>query len=224
VFTPLKEPHMAQPNLVTLTDPRSAASEAYRSLRTNLMFSSVETPIRTLLITTPTPDADAPAAVANLAVTLAQAGNRTILVDADLRQPAQHTLWGVTSSGLTRMMLDDSLLASPPLVDTVVEHLQVLPAGDQAPNPADLLSSKRMNDIIGVLKARAAYVLFSSPPVLSATDAALLSTKLDGVVLVVRHGKTRREDVQRARDALQRLNARVIGAVLTHAPKDRANY
>ncbi len=213
---------MAQPNLITLTDPRSPASEAFRTLRTNLMFSSVENPIHTLLVTSPATDETKSQTLANLAVTFAQSGNKTILVDTDLRQPRQHELWGIDNSkGLTSMMLDESSLANPPLVESGVPNLQILPAGELPPNPADLISSKRMNDIIGVLKARANYVLFDSPSVLSATDAALLGIKLDGVLLVIRTGKTRREEANRAKETLERVHVRIVGAVLTNAPKER---
>jgi non-specific protein-tyrosine kinase len=159
--------------------------------------------------------------VANLAVTFAQSGNKTILVDCDLRRPAQHTIWGVSSEhGLTTMLLEDAALSSPPLAGTGVEHLQILPAGSLPPNPADVLSSQRKNEVIGVLKARASYILFDSPPVLAASDAALLGSKLDGVLLVIRAGHTRREHAARAREALERVHVRLIGAVLTNAPRE----
>ncbi|MGB7341900.1 MAG: CpsD/CapB family tyrosine-protein kinase [Phototrophicaceae bacterium] len=211
---------MATPNLITLTDPRSAAAEAYRTLRTNLMFSSVEHAIQTLLVTSPVEGEGKSEALANLAVTFAQGGNKTILVDADLRRPAQHNIWGVDNIGLTQMMIDDASLANPPLIETAIENLMILPAGDNAPNPADLLSSKRMTEIIGVLKARANYVLFDSPPVLAATDAALLGIKIDGVLLVVKSGESRRDQTTRARENLEQINVRVVGAVLTNAPRE----
>ncbi len=216
---------MTTPNLITLSDPRSAAAEAYRTLRTNLMFSSVENPIQTLLVTSSVDGEGKSEALANLAVTFAQGGNKTILVDADLRRPSQHEIWGVKNQGLTTMMLDDATLANPPLVQTSIENLMVLPAGEQAPNPADLLSSKRMSEVIGVLKARANYVLFDSPPVLAATDAALLGIKLDGVLMVVKSGESRRDQTTNARERLEQVNVRVIGAVLTNAPgESRRTY
>ncbi len=215
---------METPNLITLTDPRSAAAEAYRTLRTNLMFTSVENPVQTLLVTSPAAGEGKSLSLANLAVTFAQAGNKTILVDADLRRPQQHEIWNVRNRGLTTMMLDDTALSNPPLAETGVENLHILPAGDVPPNPADILSSKRMNEIIGVLKARAAYVLFDSPPVMAATDAALLSVKVDGVLLVVRAGQSRRDQTVRARQALEQVNARVLGAVLTNAASSRKTY
>ncbi len=214
---------MPAANLITLTEPRSAAAEAYRTLRTNLMFSSVENPISTLVVTAPAEGEGKSLVLANLAVTFAQSGHRTILVDSDLRRPTQHTLWGLDNArGLTTMMLDDSALASPPLASVGVDNLQVLPAGELPPTPADVLGSQRMIDIIGLLKARAQYVLFDSPPVLAAADAALLASRLDGVLLVVRAGHTRREHAARAREALERVHARIVGAVLSNAPRERA--
>ena len=214
---------MPTANLITLTEPRSAAAEAYRTLRTNLMFSSVEHPISTLVVTAPAQGEGKSLVLANLAVTFAQSGHRTILVDSDLRRPTQHTLWGLDNArGLTTMMLDDSALASPPLASVGVDNLLVLPAGELPPTPADVLGSQRMIDIIGLLKARAQYVLFDSPPVLAAADAALLASRLDGVLLVVRAGHTRREHAARAREALARVHARIVGAVLSNAPRERA--
>lgn len=215
---------METPNLITLTDPRSAAAEAYRTLRTNLMFSSVEHPLQTLLVTSPVADEGKSVTLANLAVTLAQTGSKTILVDADLRRPAQHTIWGVKNRGLTTMMLDDSALSNPPLQETGVENLLVVPAGEEPPNPADILSSQRMNEVIGVLKARASYVLFDSAPVLAATDAALLGVKVDGALLVVKAGQSRRDQTSRARETLEQVNVRVVGAVLTNAARERETY
>lgn len=212
---------MANETLITLSEPRSAAAEAYRSLRTNLMFSSVENPIHTLLVTSPARDDHKSVTLANLAVTFAQGGSETILVDADLRQPKQHRIWGISGQrGLTGMMVDDAAISQPPLQAAGVENLRIMVSGELPPNPADLLSGKRMDEIIGVLKARADYVLFDSPPVLAAADAALLGIKLDGVLLAVRAGDTRRDHTAQARQALERVHVRVVGAVLTNAPRE----
>jgi capsular exopolysaccharide synthesis family protein len=217
---------MANAKLITLSDPRSAASEAFRSLRTNLMFSSVERAIDTLLVTSAAQSDDKSTVLANLAVTFAQAGNKTIIVDSDLRRPVQHDIWGIANErGLTTMILEDGAMSTPPLAQTEVPNLMVLPSGPLPPVPADVLSSQRMMDVIGVLKARAHYILFDAPPVLAATDAALLGAKLDGVVLVVRVGATRRDQAARARQALERVRVRVLGAVMTNAPRDTlSNY
>jgi len=207
--------------LITLTNPRSAAAEAFRTLRTNLMFTSVEHPITTLMVTSSAQSEDKSTVLANLAVTFAQSGNKTIVVDSDLRRPTQHEIWGVSNErGLTTMILEDAALSSPPLVATDVENLSLLPSGPLPPIPADVLSSQRMSDVIGVLKARAHYILFDSPPVLAATDAALLGAKLDGVLLVIRAGQTRRDQASRARQALERVHVRILGAVMTNSPHE----
>lgn len=212
---------MPRTHLVILDDPNAPAAEAYRTLRTNLMFRSVEKPLQTLLITAAAQTDDKSLVLANLAVSFAQGGNKTILVDSDLRRPQQHTLWGVGAErGLTTMLLDDAAMSSPPLVEVGVPNLWVLPAGALPPTPADLLTSQRMNAVIGVLKARANFVLFDSPPVLTVSDAAVLGAKLDGVLLAVRAGATRRAHAERARQALEAVNARVVGAVLTNAPAE----
>jgi non-specific protein-tyrosine kinase len=217
---------MADPKLITLAEPRTAAAEAYRTLRTNLMFSSLQNPITTLLISSPAEDDGKSTVLANLAVTFAQGGHKTILVDSDLRRPSQHEIWHISNErGLTTMMLDSATLANPPLVDTSVENLQILPAGSLPAAPADILGSSRMDEVIGVLKARANYILFDSPPVLAVTDAALLGSKLDGVLLVARAGHTRREHAARAKEALERVHVRIVGAVLSNAPRERSsNY
>lgn len=216
---------MHNTKLITLTDPRSAAAEGFRSLRTNLMFGSQDRPISTLLVTSCANHDDKSEVLANLAVTFAQAGHKTIIVDCDLRKPIQHEIWGFDNNtrGLMTMMTEDSALASPPLAQTSVEYLSVLPTGPLPPIPADVLSNQRMNEIIGVLKARASYILFDSPPVLAVTDAALLGTRLDGVLLVVKAGQTRRDHAARARQTLERVQVRMIGAVLTNAPGESAH-
>ncbi len=209
---------MPTPDLMTLTDPRSAAAEAYRTLRTNLMFSSVELPLKTLLLTAAAHEDGKSTAIANLAVTFAQAGHKTILVDSDLRQPRQHTLWGVSAErGLTSMMLQSGALTDLPLLATSVDNLSLLPAGPLPPNPTDLLSSRRMEEIIGLLKDRADYVLFDCAPVLQGSDAVVLGRKVDGVLLVVRAGASRRDHTAQAREALERVHVRVLGAVLTNS-------
>lgn len=214
---------MTQTKLITLTDPRAAAAEAFRTLRTNLMYSSVDRALTTILVTSPAEGDEKSIVLANLAVTFAQAGNRTILVDADLRRPQQHQIWGANNErGLSTMMLDDKAIADPPLATTEVSNLWLLPTGPLPPVPADVLSSPRMSEIIGVLKARAAFILFDSPPVLAASDAALLGSRLDGVLIVVRAGHTRRDHTARARQALDRVHARVLGAVLSDAPRENS--
>lgn len=206
--------------LITLSDPRSPAAEAYRTLRTNLTFAALDRPIGTLIVTSAAPGEDKSTVLANLAVTMAQGERRTILVDADLRRPVLHQIFGVTNEqGLTTMIVDESTLSSPPLMDVGVENLWLVPSGPLPPNPADLLGSRRMEKVITTLKERADIVLFDTPPVIAVTDTAVLGTKVDGVLLVVCAGRTRREHLQRAIGLLERVHVRVVGAVLNNAPR-----
>lgn len=209
---------MSKPQLITLTDPRSPAAEAYRTLRTNLTFASLDQPIETLVVTSPAPGGGKSIVVANLAVTMAQGEHRTILVDADLRRPALHEIFGISNErGLTTMFVDPQAQANPPLLDVGVENLWLLPSGPLPPNPADLLGSRRMEKIIATIRSRADILLFDAPPVITVTDAAVLGMKMDGVLLVIVAGRTRRDDAQRAKELLERAHVRIVGAVLTGA-------
>ena len=205
-------------SLVTLTDPRSPVSEAYRTLRTNLSFYSLDNPIRTLVVTSAAPGEGKSTTVANLAVTMAQSGRRTILVDCDLRRPSLHTLFDVSDQpGLTNMVLDE---ADAPLQQTSVENLWLLASGAKPPNPADLLGTQKVDKVIEKLVGQADIVLFDAPPVIAVTDAAVLGAKVDGVLLVISAGKTRREHAERAKELLDKAKVRIVGATLTNAPKD----
>jgi non-specific protein-tyrosine kinase len=213
---------MTEHALITLSDPLSAAAEAYRNLRASLMHSETGQPASAILLTSAANADGKSSAAANLAITFAQAGHRTILVDADLRKPSLAGLFGVDGNrGLAQLLSEDALMANPPLVATKIEHLSLLPAGTTKSSPSDLFSSARLTDAIGVLRARATFLIFDAPPVLAVSDAALLATALDGVVLVVRAGKTRRDHTERARQALERVGAHVLGAVLTNARPER---
>ena len=211
--------------LITLSDPRAPAAEAYRSLRTNLIFSNVDTHLGTLAITSPSQSEGKSVTLANLAVVLAQSEHQTLIVDADLRRPSQHEIWGVDNGeGLTSMLLDDRALQSPPVQATDVDGLAVLTSGPLPPNPADVLASQKMDDVIARLSEMAEFVLFDVPPVLAVSDAAILGRKLAGVLLVVKAGATRRDHTARARDQLERVGANLIGAVLTNAPRSSRTY
>jgi non-specific protein-tyrosine kinase len=210
--------------LITVRDPRSPIAEAYRTLRTNIQFSSLDKALCTMLVTSTSAEEGKSTTLANLAVIFAQAGHRVILVDADLRRPVLHSLFGVPNSiGLTSLFIEDAP-GSLPLQETPVPNLALLPSGPQPPNPSELLGSQRMEKVIDALKAEADFVLFDSPPIIAVTDAAVLGRKVDGVLLVVRAGKTRREHAARARMLLEKVNAKVLGAVLTNAKVDSSLY
>lgn len=207
--------------LITLTDPRSPISEAYRTLRTNLSFYSLDNPIRTLVVTSPAVGEGKSTTVANLAVTLAQSGRRTILVDCDLRRPSLHELFDLNSApGLTNLVLDE--VERPPLQQTAVDNLWLLASGPQPPNPADMLGTRKIDQVIETLTETADIVLFDAPPVIAVTDAAVLGAKVDGVLLVISAGKTRREHAERAKELLEKARVRIVGVTLTNAPRDNS--
>ncbi len=207
--------------LVTLHNPRSPASEAYRTLRTNLQYVSPDKPLRTLLVTSPGAEEGKSTTLANLAVAVAQAERRVILVDCDLRRPTLHELFGLPQEkGLTSMILDDQALSDPPLQETAVAGLLLMTSGALPPSPADLLGSQRMDKVLASLQGLADLVLLDAPPVLAASDATVLATKVDGVLLVVSAGQTKRENLQAAKARLEKVNAHLIGAVLTNAAID----
>lgn len=203
--------------LITISNPRSPIAEAYRALRTNLEFSNLDKSLRSLLVTSAGAEEGKSTTLANLAVTLAQSGKRVVLVDADLRRPTQHQIFGLkNNAGLTDMVRDDAMLATPPLQETGVANLQVLTSGQLPPNPAEVLGSKRMSEVLTALLQNADIVLLDAPPLLAVTDAAVLSSRVDGVLLVVSAGKTKRENARKAQSQLEKINAHVIGAVLNN--------
>jgi non-specific protein-tyrosine kinase len=202
--------------LTTVSEPRSPISEAYRTLRTNLDFASLDQALKTLVVTSAGVGEGKSTTLANLAVVSAQAGRKVVLVDADLRRPTLHQVFGLDNeSGLTTVMMDETALASPPLQDSGIGDLAVLTSGPLPPNPAELMGSRRMEEVIAALAEQADQVFFDTPPVVAVTDAAVLATKVDGVLLVISAGKTRRDSARTAVQRLEQINARLVGTVLT---------
>ncbi len=205
-------------NLITLTDPRSSAAEAYQSLRTNLEFSSLEQPLNSILVTGADDTVDKSIALANLAVVMAQAGDRVTIIDGDLRRPQQHGIFELRNqTGLATWLTEEG---TAPLQQTSVEGLQVLTSGPVPANPVALLSSRRLSEALVEIQEQTDYVLVDAPPVLAVTDAALWASKVDGVVLLVNAGRTKREHAQRAKTVLEQVHARIVGAVLLNAEQD----
>ncbi len=214
-------------NLITLTDPQSPAAEAYRALRTNLEFAGLDSPLKAVLFTAPTAEEDTATTVANLAVTIAQTERDVVVVDANLRQPRLHEIFGLSNEhGLTDMVKEARPFDAPPILATEVPHLSLIPAGPAPLSPADVLDSKRLLGIWEGLRERFDMVLVNTPPILAVTDAAILAPRMDGVLLVLRAGHTRRQHALAAKERLERVRARLLGAVLLDAPYDKAvqNY
>ena len=207
-------------NLVTLNEPASPAAEAYRRLRVNLSAER-ELPLHTLLVVAADSDGDKDSVAANLAVTYARVGKQVILADCDLRRPRQHTVFGAANNeGVTTALTDES--APLPLQATAVPGLRLLTSGPGVEVPSDLLASPAMGRLMARLCEEADVVLLDAPPVAVATDATELASQVDGVLLTVTAGQTKRDAAQRARQLLEQVGARIVGAVLVHVPLDAA--
>lgn len=212
----------AAPNLITLANPRSPVAEAYRILRTNIQFYSLDHPIQTLLITSADAEEGKSTTVANLAVTFAEAGRSVLMVDCDLRRPWLHRLFDLEGpDGLTTVIREEKAL-NEVVQPTGVPGLGLLPSGPLPPNPSELLGSKRMDRLIEQLRGFAEVIIFDSPPLIGITDAAVLATKIDGVLLVFSAGRTKREQSLRAKRLLEKVNAKVLGVVLNNTRPDRS--
>jgi polysaccharide biosynthesis transport protein len=201
------------------------AVEAYNVLRTNLQFAAVGDRLASLLVTSPSPHEGKSLVSASLSIAIAQAARRVILVDADLRRPHQHKLFNLSNSvGVTSVLLQSDLSLDGVLQQTAVPGLRVLTSGPVPPNPAQLLSARPMRELLSGLQAEADIVILDSPPVTAVADAAILSTEVDAVLLVVDAGSTRRGPARRALEALKQVNARVIGVTLNRMPRGGGYY
>ncbi len=209
--------HVIESKLVTHFDPKSPISEAYRILRTNLRFTRVvDESLKTVVITSAGPREGKSTTVANLAITLANMGSKVVLVDSDLRRPVIHSIFGMEKeNGLTNYMIDSMPFESI-LKPTMIENLTIVPCGLLPPNPSELLGSQKMDEFINQLKAKFDMILFDSPPVIAVTDAAVLSNKVHGVVMVISAGNTNRDAIGRSKSLLENVNARIVGAVLNN--------
>ena len=206
--------------LATLLYPRSAVAEAYRTLRTNIEFASVDAPIRTLLVTSSAPNEGKTITSANLAVAFAQAGRPTLLVDADLRKPGVHGVFQLPNEqGLTTLLRNESARVDSVAHPTEQANLRVITTGPLPPNPAELLGSQRMRATLERLTAEAELVIFDAPPLQAVTDAAVMSSYLDATVFVVDAGRSRRGALRQGREALARAGANVLGVILNRVPK-----
>lgn len=211
--------------LAMLERGHSAITEAYRALRTNLQFVSVDRPLRFLQISSPSPSEGKSVTSSNLAAALAQSEKQVILLDCDLHRPRMHRLFGLpNATGLTSALLDQVSDPLSVLQETSAPGLRVMTSGPLPPNPAELLGSARMREVLAALGAAADIVILDSPPVLAMSDSAILASQVDGVLLVLDARDTRRELARRALASLQQVKARVVGAVLNRVSQERSGY
>jgi capsular exopolysaccharide synthesis family protein len=212
------------PALLTHHDPKGPAAEAFRILRTNLQFLSLDKPLKALVVTSATPGEGKSFNAVNLAISYAQAGSRTLLVDADLRRPMVAKLLGrINLIGLTSALVKDAPAISA-VQETEIENFFVMTSGPIPPNPAELLGSRKMGAVMDELSQAFDIVIYDTPPLMAVADPSVLATRVDGVLLVVRAGVATRDDVRRAKEALQSVKANVLGVVLDGVKREHAGY
>jgi len=207
--------------------PKSQISEAFRALRTSILLSQADHPPQVILVTSALPREGKTTAAANLAVTLAQLGDSTVLVDADLRKPGVGRLLNLGPgkyAGLSSYLAGVSSLDLVSVPHPAIPNLVAIPTGPLPPNPADLLSSHRLAEAIAELRTKFKFVVMDSPPIMAATDAVILSVNADGVLLVVRSGETPKAAFARTRDLLNNVKCRVLGVVLNAVNPSAPDY
>jgi capsular exopolysaccharide synthesis family protein len=211
--------------LVTQSRPQSQMAESYRALRTSLLLTSIGAPPKVILITSSLPQEGKTTTSLNTAIVLAQKGSHVLLIDADLRRPSIHKALGMgPRTGLSNVLTGSVPLHQAIVRSTAVPTLHILPAGTPPPNPAELLASTNMRGVLKDLRDEYDHIVIDTPPTLSVTDAVVLSTAVDAVVLVIRSGQTTKQALRRARDLLVRVNARIAGVLLNAADLKSADY
>ena len=213
--------------LISHNMPQSQMSEAFRALRTSLLLSQADHPPQVILMTSALPREGKTTAAVNLAVTLAQLGDKTLLVDADLRKPGINRALSLVDgkhAGLSSYLAGVSSLDLITVPHPAITNLEAIPTGPIPPNPADLLSSRRLTELIGELRGRYKFVVIDSPPIMAATDAVILSVLVDGVLMVVRSGETPKEAFTRTRDLLVGVKCHMLGVVLNAVDASSPDY
>ncbi len=212
--------------LIVYDDPKSLASEAFRTLRTNLRFVSPDQELRTILITSVGPGDGKSTISANLAVALAQSGQQVALVGCDLRKPVLHSVFGCGNhKGLTTVLTGNAALSEVTVSIREVPNLDLIPSGPIPPNPAELLQSRTMGAVLAELKENYDAVILDGPPAVAVTDAAIMANQVDGTVLVIRSREVPKDLAVHAKDLLEQANAKLLGVVLNRVrPQDHTNH
>jgi non-specific protein-tyrosine kinase len=209
---------------ISEAQPRSPVAESFRALRTNITFTSVDKPLRRVLITSPTPQIGKTTVVANLGVVLAQSEKKVVVVDADMRRPQMHQKFGVTNQlGLCNLFFRPKDVLMYGVIQTLkIPRLALIASGGQPPNPSELLTSRKMGEILTQLENEFDIVLIDTPPVLTVTDAAALTPSVDGVIIVAKPGVTKSSDLQQTVEQIEAIGGRILGIVLNEVnPRSR---
>lgn len=211
-------------SLISMTAPKSPIAEQFRTIRTNIQFSSVDEELQTIIVTSSGPAEGKSTTTANLAVVFAQQGKRVLLIDADLRKPTVHYTFRTENHiGLSNVLTRQSSLEESVTV-TAQDKLWVLPSGPIPPNPSELLGSKGMNTLLEQAKDEYDVIILDTPPVLAVTDAQVLANLADGVVLVVSSGKTETEAAKKSKELLESAKAKILGVVLNNKKVQDSQY
>ncbi|MBX4270570.1 CpsD/CapB family tyrosine-protein kinase [Clostridium estertheticum] len=220
---------MKELDLITFKEPNSPMSESYRTLRTNIQFSSFDKKIKTLLLTSSGPGEGKTTTSSNLAMVMAQGGNKTLLIDCDQRKPQVHKVFGFSNEkGLSNMLVSDEddgeVNKNVGIHETVQPNLHVLTSGTRPPNPAELLGSAKMKNFIEELKKTYDYIILDTPPIILVTDAQILAQYTDGCLLVVSSGEAERDAAIKAKGLLEKVSAKILGIVLNKVDIKRKGY
>lgn len=206
-------------NMISIKEPKSRAAEAFRTLRTNIQFSSLDNNLKTVLITSSGPGEGKTTIIINLAIAMAQSGKKVLILDCDLRKPTIHKKLGLPNGiGLTNLLIDGKKIEDC-LMTTEIPNMYALTSGPMPPNPSELLSSNRMNAILSEFEKFFDIILIDSPPVLAVTDAQILSTLSDGVTLVASYGHSEKNALVKAKDLIDKVGGKVLGVILNKVPE-----
>lgn len=219
----MKQKDNQKHQLITLHEPKSVISEKFRGIKSNLLFSSADETIKGIVVTAEKPSAGKSTIASNLAITYAQAGYKTLIIDGDMRKPTLHYIFnkmnnhGLSSTIINNIKLEDSI------EETEIENLDILTSGPIPPNPSELIGSSNFNEIISTLKDRYNFIVLDTPPVNTVTDAQIYSKYITHSILVIDAEKNNRTEITKAKSLLDRVDSKILGVVLNRTPKDKSS-